>query len=762
VTDFLLWLLAIEALSVAFFPLTARIFSTLPDRGYIFSRVLGLLLVTYLLWLVGSVVSLPNTAVGIALVMLLAAALWVPWWTRSITAVRDIAGTIAVEEAIFLVVLAAWTLLRIHVFGSAIAHTEQFMDMALVNTAYHSASYPPTDPWMSGHTVNYYYFGYLAVANLCKLAGVAPSAGFTLANATLCALTASGTYSLGYALTRRRVWSLLAPIFSCFVGNWHAALWQSSHGIACGGSDVFWGSFWESTRVIGSGFTLANWRAGPPWTHLSPCANPNLTITEYPLFSFVLGDLHPHVMALPFALLALAFAAAIVFSAQHLIIPWRTASLLPLLLLAVAVGALFPTNSWDFPTYLAVVSGCIAVNAYIHDTRPDWWKAPLLAIVVLALLSVVLYLPFYLSIHAPTHGIGLVTTPTDLFEFIQVSGLFAMGATLLVLSLRALLQPIRERSSSETLAATAEAGKTTGGYSIAMVAMVAATALAGLAIIMHQVVLLLLVALAVAAIIALYRVLNAEELNRSDALGLVIVTVGCLVLALPEIVYLRDSFDGGTLYRMNTVFKFYYQGWILLGLATVYAAPRAWRVLRTLYSPVYGWAALALLTIGTIMAARYTIWVPQATVQASPPAVDGMAWLAQDHPDDYAGIRWLQSHISGQPVEVEAVSPQGGDYGYFARISTFTGLPTVMGWAGHEQQWGRDNAAIAARTADVKTMYTTASVQQARRLLRRYHARYVIVGSVERETYGTALQSGKFSRFMRVAFRSVGMTIYTW
>jgi uncharacterized membrane protein len=271
---------------------------------------------------------------------------------------------------------------------------------------------------------------------------------------------------------------------------------------------------------------------------------------------------------------------------------------------------------------------------------------------------------------------------------------------------------------------------------------------------------LLAVGIGLGACFVLHRVVNGEEVTAGDAIALIFIAVACLMIAIPEVLYVRDSFDGSSSYRMNTVFKFYYQAWILLGVAGAYAAFRGWNVLRDYFSSVYAWAAIALVAVGTLGGLYYTVNAPQSANQGGvATSLDGASSLQATAPGDYGAVQWLRSHVSGTPVELEAT---GGEYdARFARISTFTGLPTVMGWAGHEYQWRGDDPEIAARVNAIKTVYTTSDVAEARSILRRYDVRYVIVGATEQQTYpGPGL--AKFARFMRRAYSDAGTTIYTW
>src|SRR5581483_1784300 len=146
-------------------------------------------------------------------------ALWLWRGGETLQSFRPLGWLILGEETLFTGAFAVWGVLRAEVFHPAIAHTEQYMDLMFLNASLRSASFPPTDLWMSGHTVNYYYFGYLMYAVVNRLSGVPVAVAYNLALSTVFALTLAGAYSLGLALTRRWSWAALAPLFVALLGN---------------------------------------------------------------------------------------------------------------------------------------------------------------------------------------------------------------------------------------------------------------------------------------------------------------------------------------------------------------------------------------------------------------------------------------------------------------------------------------------------------------------------------------------------------------
>jgi uncharacterized membrane protein len=210
---------------------------------------------------------------------------------------------------------------------------------------------------------------------------------------------------------------------------------------------------------------------------------------------------------------------------------------------------------------------------------------------------------------------------------------------------------------------------------------------------------------------------------------------GLLCLLIPEVIYVKDSFAGSDLYRMNTVFKLGYNAWLLLGIAGAPVIVWTWGYLgRHARLARIAWALPMVILVA--LAAVYPVagtYARKGGFRQSP-HLDGLRWLSASAPGDPEAIDWLNAHAPHGSVVLEAV---GDDYSAFghARISTFTGLPTVMGWAGHELQWTHDPG---RRRQQVEQMYKAPDAASVQPLLDQYDVRYVVVGPLERTTYGDA------------------------
>jgi YYY domain-containing protein len=710
----------VEVAGLAAVPLAGLAFGRLPGSGLGFGKPLGVLLVTWLVWMAGSLGAVPYgrgaivgatavVAVAGLLVQLRARSLvararrggdeprgaiarWRARWveTRALPA-RDPArrSLLIGAEAVFAGAYALMVLLVS--FSPDVWGTEKPMDMAFVNAINASTSFPPHDPWMSGEPLNYYYLGHLAMAMPAKLLGTAPATGYLLAVAVLFALTATAVFTFAGTL-------------------WAAA--RKARPQARGGPVAAGLAAVVVCLVLGNLAGVSAWlhAAAPPGDYdwFAPSRVIPGAIDEFPAFSFLLADLHAHVLALPFTVLALAFALQVVLVGPRGDAVWRGVG--EALAAGLAVGTLYAINSWSYP----VVAGLlvVAVLAWLRDPRSNGRRGFAAVWIELVLLaSVVVVLPFWLNFTPEARGLAIVR---DHPPFARYLGQQALIYGILAWILLAVF-------AGRLLATARPLRVAVWGAAIAVFAgsLLATIDLAGPAIVL---------ALALIALGAVF----SRRIGAAERALWLLVAGGFACLAIPEAVYLRDAFDGTSLERMNTIFKFGYQAWLLLAIAAACVLPWAASWLGRRLWPV--WAVGT--AVGLLLAAVY----PYAGTYARKdgfkhaPSLDGLAWLRARAPGDITAIDWLRRNSPGTAVVLEGFGPDYSAFGH-GRISTFTGRSTVLGWAGHELQWHHDPG---SRAQDIKTLYTTTSLPAARALLSRYGVRYVVVGPIERTDYGDA------------------------
>jgi YYY domain-containing protein len=730
----------VEVVGLAAAPLAALVFGRLPGAGLGFAKPLGMLLLTWAVWILGSFGVLPygrGAAAGgvLALIVLGAAAAlrqrslgarlragegaegrlarWRATWLSARALPRRDPARRSLwigAEAVFAVGYAAMALLVS--FSPDVWGTEKPMDMSFINAINASTSFPPHDPWMSGETLNYYYLGHLAMALPIKVLGLAPDVGYNLAIAVTFGLAAAAVFTLAGT-----VWAAARTTRPDLRGG----------PVAIGVGAVL------VCLVLGNLAGVKAWldAAHPPlgYDWFAPSRVIPNTINEFPWFSFLLGDLHAHVLALPFFGVALAFAVQVVLSGPRGDAAWRGVA--EALSAGLSVGALYAINSWSYPVAAGLL--VLAVLVWVSDPRSAGRRGYAAAWTVLVLVaSVVLVLPFWLNFDPAARGFGLVTHHEPFATFLGHQALiYGISAWILVAAfvtrLMAAAHPVR------TAAWVAVAA-------IFLGTLLALADLAGPALIAA----LLLVALGA---------LFSQRIGTAERAFWLLVAGGLACVVLPEVVYLRDAFDGGPFYRMNTVFKFGYHGWVLLAVAASLTLAWAGSWLPRRAWPVWAGIAAVMLLLGAIY--PYAGTYARKDGFRDSPTLDGLGWLRERAPGDIGAIDWIRANTPGDAVLLEGV---GEDYSAFghARMSTFTGRPTVMGWQGHELQWSHDPG---RRAADVALLYKTTDLATAAGLIARYGIRYVVAGPIERTDYGPK-GLPKFDRLGRRVFDRDGTTVW--
>ena len=905
---FQMWAL-VEVLGLLCLPLTITVFHNLPDRGWAFSKAIGIALLAFCVWLpLMSVQVLPFSQLFIVVVLFILCAFSIFGFVRVrqalIALVRAHIFYIIVCEVIFLgmVFLLGW----IRSYGPNIQNFEMFMDEGFLAAIMRSPHFPPNDMWLSGYSINYYYYAHFTIAMLAKLLGQSPSIAFNTGICIFFGLTAvnlfgvtsnivswaryprrrtvtvSGTSErrLWPAFLRRRQTADKPQHHDRYSDQPGTVLPSLSSAIPFGLLTILMG------EVLGNlASTQQWWKAHddlPPEYWFNTTRIIDKTINEFPAFSFLLSCFHAHVLALAFTIVAIALAFNLfleyggdgkgrglrVFGSG-----WR----LPLNLgvTALILGGLFTMNGWDFPTYLTLTIICIGLQqwmAYQSRFRIDLVLDVFTVVAALTALSFFLYAPFYLSFVSPSQGIGIVsaTDRSAIRDEVLIYGLFVfIYVSLLVVNLvrprlfakifsseqslaldssksdqmnlpqvgqenmqvsyssgllttasgshrTAPIQQLEEETVSRNVVSVPLMGTLSSAdqhleedtASLNVVAapladtenqspdrlpptsrrftlpdwldlrVISVVVILGVTLLAFTIMkngLTFAVAFTIAALGTALALYHLHDRPRAFTLLLGAFAFG--LVAMTEIVFLKDVF-AGSYPRMNTVFKFYFQAWALLSITSGAALYFVYEGFQSAVS-VKGWQRWvgrggqviwsAVLLVFFLAGMVYPIvgsYQRTNHYTQRTNSLDGLNYLQSYDPSDYAAIRWLNSHVQGGPVIVEAFNPQGGDYSDYGRISAFSGLPTLMGWAGHEYQWRVNwlNDAYNAndfyhRGADISAIYTNTNPDTVLSLMNRYNAHYLYVGSLEKTTYPQA-NLNRFSGFMQRVYSANGVTIY--
>jgi YYY domain-containing protein len=844
--QFFLWYLLITLIGWLTFPLSFRLFPALADRGFSLARTLGMLVWGYVFWMMASLGIIQNDGNGLLLALIVLAAVSASGllsrearkslmdWIRSNLRV------IVMMEVLFF--LAFTFLAFVRAGNPEIVGTEKPMELAFINAVIHSPTFPPHDPWLSGYAISYYYFGYVMTAMLAKATGTLGSVAFNLMLALVFALSAVGAYGIVYNLLafrgKRKLkrtlgqvaenpelpirLPLLGPLFLLLVSNFEGFLevlyergifWKFN---ATGASSAFWK--WLDLQDLRDAPLKLSWipdryywwwRASRVITETNLAGRWNEIIDEFPFFSYLLGDLHPHILAMPFGLLAVALALNLFLGGWkgELNLGFYRLPIHPLGFFfgALLLGGLAFLNTWDILTGFGLLAGAYLLRRVLAF---GWsWNRlkDLLAFgIPLGVLALLLYLPFYAGFSSQAGGIipnlefttrgaqlwvmfGPLLLPIFAYLIylwrieklpanVKAGFGLALGLAFLLWAfswLLALLAQIR----MPDFVASYLAGE--GFHNAAM--YFSAANLRRLADIGSLLTILSATGAALAFLTKVQagkrkgaeEVIQEGESTNASLFAILMILLASLLVLAPEFVYLRDQFGD----RMNTIFKFYYQAWMLWSLAAAFGVAILLMSLRGTWKRVYRigltlvlfmalvYPALGLLTktedfrIPEFMKNLAVANAPGGP-QERPSAfgvwtLDGGAFFRPVYPDDMAAAAWLRAAPPGIIVEATKADASYSDY---AHISIYSGLPTVLGWPMHEAQWRGSYDPQGSRLNDIRQLYESSSWDEAKAILQQYNIRYVFIGTLERQTFRISEQ--KFQQHLTPVFQQGQEVIY--
>ena len=436
-------------------------------------------------------------------------------------------------------------------------------------------------------------------------------------------------------------------------------------------------SYWfpDATRYIG----------------YNPVNESDKTIHEFPCYSFVLGDLHAHVVNVMFVI----FLVGLLYAWMKMIRKrgpepekqdprdfWLRQLLMPHIILAAVLLGMFQwTNYWDFVIYFVVTGG---VLLFVNIIRFEGKTVRILAVtavqaVEIIAVSYLVILPFTLKFDTMVQGVALAQHHSLWYQLVILWGLPVILTVLLIISI--LMEKLKGMKKK-----------------------------------------------------SLYRLMEAVSIPDLFAIIMGLCAIGLIVI--PELVYVRDIYENGNA-RANTMFKLTYQAYILFGMTMGYGIYRLIAVSKQKIFRILSGAGLVVLiwTVGYFGNAVHS-WFGEVWDPSQYQGLDATIFLESDFPQDAAAIRWLKENIEGAPVVLEA---NGDSYTGYERVSASTGLPTVLGWYVHEWLWRNDVPDLNEKSADIETIYTSADEETVKELIRRYDISYIFVGGQEQEKYGTAL-----------------------
>ena len=706
------WWIFLFFLGITALPLTTKLFSVFFDKGYAFSKIIGLICLSYIIFVLSTVRILPFTTLSTfgVLIILTTASICMLRKSDMLEQIKNNWKTFLFEEVLFFAGLLFWSYIKS--FQPDIHGLEKFMDYGFINSILRTNYFPAKDMWMSPLSINYYYFGHLMTAVMTRLTFLPSNITFNLMLTSMLGFTFSQGFSLGANL-----------VF--FLKKNSSQTIKKFSLVAAGLLTALLLTFGGNLHTIYTFFTPYQNESPVPPTQLvfSPLTFPNQywypnatrfiyhTIHEFPIYSFVVSDLHGHVLDIPAVLLMIALLLAFFINQKQSVKSFFLSSALFGFLAAI----MYMTNAWDGLIYIGVCAMLLFMQRYKQSVFTTLFSKNFFSSFIILFFTFILTgLPFSLFFKPFASQIGINCAPDFLIRLGHIGPI------------------IFENGYCQT-SPLWQLAILYGFFFFWFVSLIS---------------------------FVFFRKDNTEK----QPVDLFVVGLGALafvLILLPEFVYLKDIYT--TYFRANTMFKLVYQSFILLMLMSGYTIYRIYTSFQftkknSLVKKLIG---TTYLLFGNLLITLILIY-PFFAIPAyfnnlkNFQGLNGTKYLQNINTDDYKAVQWFNTQVVGQPVILEA---QGDSYTDYERISSNTGLPTVFGWMVHEWLWRGTYDVVPQRIADVKALYESPSITETKNLLKKYNVQYIYIGDMERNKY-PALDEGKFAKLGTIAYHANSVTVY--
>ena len=674
------WWFLIFVLGLITLPITFVLFKKFWDKGYIFSKIISIVILSYLIFIGGAFKILTFSNINLFLILFLILLLNFLFlkqkdtFSRFLKIIKENYKVFIFQEMLFLSVLIIWSFVR--GFASDIEGLEKYMDWGFINSVLRSKFLPPADMWFSGETINYYYFGHIIFAVLTKLSTISSAITYNLSIASVAAFTFSFTFSIASNLVFLSIKpslsreggpkfrtgfqkiitaGLISALLLTFGGNLHSVYKITKINIKDNGKLVLTqkaitesvNKYWypDATRFIGYDPDIKD-----------------KTIHEFPIYSFVVADLHGHMNDIPIILFFMAFLLSLSFYISSLI------NYSFILVSGFTLSIAYMTNAWDFAIY-GLLFAVFTLFLNLKNDSKTAVKKTLINGILTIICWFIFSLPFSLNFIPMGSGIKISDSRSPFYQlFILYGGFWLIILPFILLTIFKFFR----RSKIDDL---------------------------------------------------------RSKLHNSDIFVLSLIATATVLIIIPELIYLKDIY----IYehrRANTMFKLVYQVFIMYALISGYVFYKVRLLLKS---------KIIKLLYGLLFALVFSIHLiyPYFAIKSfyglkNYKGLWGLNYLKDTHPQNLEAINWINKNISGQPVMLEAV---GDSYTTFNQISSATGLPTVQGWIVHEWLWRGGYDKPKQRQDDVQKIYESENNDRLKNLIQKYNIKYIFIGNKEYEKY---------------------------
>lgn len=737
------WFLIVEIIGLISFPIVLFTCSNLNDKGYSLSKTLGILLLTFMTWIL---VSLHILKFGIfsilfsgLIILIIAALLSYKYKINPLKLLKENKNIIIKNELVFTMSFLVFLLILMKNPNIFYSYSEDFMDYGFIKAILRTEYFPPADPWYAGSSLTYYYGGHLIIAIMTLLSGVPSFIAYNIGGAMFFALTVLTSYGLGYNLTHKSSYGLLTALFVAVTGFLSGFLQFTAFvfpdlGIAVG---------YQPENVN----NIIEWFLTYPFHDINRII-PN-TLNFYPGFVFLQGDIHGHMTSIPFQVAYISYIYGNIVKRTNPVS--RLNQTFEILIMGIFLGFFLFINSWNYPTYV-IFTGLAIALAKFRGVTSDYYavllsKIPLIIepLVKIVVVSVIMYSPYLIfSSSKGFYGIGLIGGKTQLSEFLEIFALFVF--------ILATLMWFLMRNDTKTMAG------------IVLLSFL-------LAWISGFHILIIVIPIILVSVIGMQKALDGKSENLSFVLLLAVT--GTLLVLFCDLFYISDSYTK-PYHRMNTVMKIYLEIWIFLAIASanaLYFILKDSSILsgfRKKFSKAKAvWVimliSLIIASVISPLAMSLTLSGGKETMYGNTPSFDtlnGLDYLFNEYPWDMIAIDWIDKNIDGSHTVVEA---PGDAYTYSSRVSSLTGLSTIIGWRSHEQMWRGIWSGVGTRQDDANHIFNSECNEKTLELLEKYDVEYIYIGELEREKYSKAgLQKFEVhTESYELVYENSGVSIYS-
>ena len=660
------WYIQLFLLGLIFLPTTFFLFEIFKDRGYVFSKVIATLFISYSTFFLATTKIAPFTKPTIIIVLFISILinLLLIRKLQIIKIIKENWKIFIFEELLFILCFVFWTFIKSH--EPSIQTLEKFMDFGFINSTLRANFLPAQDMWLAGFSINYYYFGHFIAAFLTKLSGIPSYVTYNLMLITIFSYTITLTFSIAITLFSKYAVLKIKEILSAILTAALVAFSGNLHALYSFFTQYQQKEMLPITNLSFSPLTFPNNYWYPNATRFIP-----FTIHEFPLYSFVVSDLHGHVSDIPFILFGIAIVLEI-FLAKKI-------KLFNLLILSLALSVMYMTNTWDALIYcmLAILIIFIKYFYALIDITKTIQKS-LSPIIIVLLFTILFSMPFSISFKPFVSGIGIMCAPDFLLKIGEI-GPFLFEAN------HCQRSPLWQLSVLY-------------GFFYFLVTIF---------------------------IIYFIKTWKKTKISARDVFMLALIIVSTILIILPEFLYVKDIYPEH--YRANTMFKLVYEAFIMLSIVAGYVIMKITTGKKNFLLLGITFVLLMLVFLYSFFAIR-SYYANFKTYHG----LNGISYLKNLREQDYNAIIFINNNITNQPIILEA---QGDSYTDYGRISANTGLPTVLGWTVHEWLWRGSYNAVAPRIADIKVLYETSDLTLTKKLLKKYNVSYVYIGELEKQKY---------------------------